>query len=129
MSGQLIRIWPETWSEIWTKLQRASFAPDDLYIELLRQVIPAPLAPAPPAIPPAEAFNEAGELIDLEALQARDAFELARKKYDEIRQARENAISGQDTRDYFREALALIATEAEAVRCIERAYDALGNLR
>ncbi|MBY3052515.1 hypothetical protein HFO32_34875 [Rhizobium leguminosarum] len=127
MSGQLIRIWPETWSEIWTKLQRASFAPDDLYIELLRQVIPAPLAPTPPAIPPAEAFNEAGELIDLEALQARDVFELARKKFDEIRQARENAISGQDTRDYFREALALIATESEAVRCIERAYDALGT--
>ncbi len=127
MKGQILHVWSEAWNEIWVKLQRASYAPDDLYIELYRQIIPAPVAPTPPPIPPADAFNEAGELIDLGALQARDEFELNRKTFDELRQARENAISGQDIREHFKDALSKISTEAEAVKCVERAYEALGT--
>lgn len=127
MSGALIRVWSETWPELWVKLQRASFAPSDLFNEMLRQIIPNPTPPMSPAAPLAEAFNADGELVDPEAISARDAYERDQKRFDEFRQARENAISGQNTREFFKEALASINTESDAIRCIERGYDALNT--
>lgn len=125
MSGQLIRVWSETWAEIWVKLQRASFAPEDLYIELIRQVIPVPRKPSPPEIPPIEAFNQAGELVDPQALQAFESYKSEMEFFSHARRQHEEALSGQNFVEYFKESLMRVVVELDAVKCIERAYDAL----
>lgn len=41
MRGDLIGVWPETWSAIWSKLGRSAAAPEDLFCELYRELVPS----------------------------------------------------------------------------------------
>jgi hypothetical protein len=38
MRGEFIGVWSESWREIWSKLARHTKAPDDLFIELYREL-------------------------------------------------------------------------------------------
>ncbi|EEE43623.2 hypothetical protein [Roseibium alexandrii] len=125
MNGELLHVWPQTWVEIWSKLKKARNAPKDLYIELIRQLVPAPIEPEVPAAPPAAAFNENGELIDPEYLRIRDAYHQSHAEFDQRRMSRENALSGDDTQAYFKNALTSVTTEEDAVAFLEKAYGTL----
>ena len=39
MRGEFIGVWSESWREIWSKLARHTKAPDDLFIELYRELV------------------------------------------------------------------------------------------
>jgi hypothetical protein len=125
MNGELLDIWLQTWTDIWSKLKKTRNAPDDLYIELIRQLVPAPIEPEAPAAPPAAAFDADGELIDPEYLRIRDTYHQSHAEFDQRRMARENALSGDDTQAYFKNALSEVATEEDAVAFLEKAYGAL----
>lgn len=41
MRGEFIEVWSETWREIWNDLESDRTAPDDLFCELYRELLPA----------------------------------------------------------------------------------------
>lgn len=45
MRGEFLGVWSESWREIWSKLARHSKAPDDLFIELYRELVTVIIAP------------------------------------------------------------------------------------
>jgi len=44
MQGELIRVWPATWREIWSKLPKNPMAPADLYCQLYSELVGALVA-------------------------------------------------------------------------------------
>jgi len=126
MNGQLIAAWSRTWQEIWLPLAKSSIAPEDLFAELVRTLAPSPQQPNSPPPPPAEAFDQAGELIETTALQLRADYELAAIKYSEYRDRYETALNSEaNAREFFKGLLGQISSEAEAVTFLESAYSAL----
>lgn len=125
MNGELLNVWPHTWAEIWSKLKKASCAPEDLYNELIRQLVPAPTEPEAPAAPPAHAFDDDGELTDPEYVRIRDLYHQSHAEFDRRRIARETALSDDNAQVFFKNALVEVATEEEAVAFLEKAYGAL----
>lgn len=65
MRGELYPVWSETWREIWSKLAKHPGAPDDLFGELYREVVPVL-----PSQPSAEKLAE----IVSDARRSRAAF-------------------------------------------------------
>jgi hypothetical protein len=75
MRGEFLPVWGETWRGIWLPLAKHRDAPRDVYSELYRALVPQPVLPDPP-LPPSE-FNEQGELVRPEDIDARSGYERA----------------------------------------------------
>jgi len=69
MHGEFIRVWPETWREIWDVLAAHEAAPSDLFCELYRELAAA-LKTKPSA-------QELADIVD-NPLQSKEAFENTR---------------------------------------------------
>lgn len=41
MRGEFLAVWPVTWREIWSKLAKSPGAPEDMFCELYRELLPA----------------------------------------------------------------------------------------
>jgi hypothetical protein len=74
MTGELLQVWPRTWNEIWLRLAKSKTAPADLFVVLVTDLAIVPKQPIPPPAPPADAFNAVGEIVDAEAIEARDDY-------------------------------------------------------
>ncbi len=126
MNGELLPVWSRTWQEVWAPLARSSRAPDDLFVELVRDLAPKPQRPLAPPPPPLDAFNVHGELVDVAALQERDSYEEASNRYYDYRDRYETALNAEDDgRAFFRHLLGQLATESDVVSFIESAYRTL----
>lgn len=126
MNGELLPVWARTWQEIWLRLAKSQRAPADLFVELVRNVAPAPRQPTQPPAPSTEAFNSDGQLIDSTAIQLRSEYEAAMESYSAYRNAYETALNSEaDAREFFHRALGTISSELEATNLLEIAYETL----
>ncbi len=80
MRGDLLRVWPETWTEIWYPVLRHEDAPEDIAVELFDTLVPQPVAPKEPSRP--EDFTEAGDFADPADRDAFAAYDAAFKAYE-----------------------------------------------
>lgn len=69
MRGEFIRVWAETWREIWTPLIEHDDVPEDIFCELYRELAPA--------LKTQLSVEELADIID-SPVQSREAFELTR---------------------------------------------------
>ena len=129
MRGELIGVWPETWREIWTKLAKHREYGDDLFPDLCRELVTAPIAPAEPAPPVREAYNDRGDLIDPEAVRARDAYMRAHEIHARDRARYEEAVGGGElSRQAFHRYLnENVGDEAAAMSALERAHTVVAS--
>ena len=128
MSGEIAPVMQRTWKEVWQPLARSNIAPPDMFNELLGELSDEPTAPPAPEIPPPNAFDENGVLIDQEHVEARAKYDRALEIYAAERSAYEVAVAGGDARPLFK-ALIKNASRSEptSVAFIENAHDILGN--
>ncbi len=126
MSGELAPLLGRSWKEVWLPLARSKSAPADLYSELVRELVPAPQAPAQPPTPPPNAFDEAGELVDPVHQIAHEHYKAAMARHAEERDEYEVAVASGDGRPLFRKHLLTAGrSEARAVQLFEGAHEAL----
>lgn len=106
MSGELAPVLRRTWKEVWQPLIKADFAPPDMFSELLGELGDEPNAPQAPGIPPPDAFDGDGILVDPVHVKARANYDSALERYAAERSAYEVAVGGGDARPLFKSLLA-----------------------
>jgi hypothetical protein len=90
MRGGIIGVWSETWREIWSKLAEYPEYGNDLFSDLYREIVPAPIPPQEP--PPAQELTDDGELVCSEDIEAQNTYNSARQTYTQNRAQYEEAI-------------------------------------
>jgi hypothetical protein len=125
--GEFLPVWSETWRGIWLPLTKHRDAPTDIFSELYRALVPQPTPPSSP-LPPAE-FSEQGELVRLEDIDARTAYEGALSKFAVERARYEEAVSGdRNAKAAFRTAVSQrVKTESEAILALEMAFNVVDS--
>lgn len=127
MGGELLAAWPRTWKDLWVKFASTQRVPDDLFTSLVAELMDRPERPTQPT-PPPRAYNEAGELIDPEAIAARDQYERLLYVFEKRAAEYDTAVASEsNARDYFRRNIRLVHSEISAVRFIEDGYIAIAE--
>jgi hypothetical protein len=100
-----------------------------LFIGLVDGLAPVPQHPAAPLPLPPDAFDPEGNLINVDAIKARDDFEAALERYRSERDEYETALSSEFlAKKFFKKMLKNVNREADALDFLERAYKALAAL-
>lgn len=127
MLGEFLPVWRETWRAIWSPLANHRDIPTDIYSELYRALVPQPVPPGLP--PPPSEFNEQGELLRQEDIDARAAYARAFNTFTIERARYEEAVSGgRNAKGAFHRALShRVKTEADAISALEVAFAVVGS--
>ncbi|TPN49492.1 hypothetical protein FJ976_17335 [Mesorhizobium sp. B1-1-9] len=126
MRAELLPALPATWSEVWLPLSRHAECPSDIFVLLVEHLIDPPFAPVQPPLPQPEAFDVDGRLSDPLAIEARDHYEAASKKFAKERSDYESALTSEHlAKVYFRAFLRSALEEPVAVSIVEDALDAI----
>lgn len=135
MRGQLVPVWGETWKAVWAKLLASSKTPDELAIELFRELSAEPEPPDEPLPPEPNAFDVNGDLVDRAALARIAQYETALVSYERLRAKYTEALNGAGSKQALRATILGTDDELAAIRLLERSYrvvdeyggDALAN--
>jgi hypothetical protein len=127
MRGEIIGVWSETWREIWLKLVEHPEYGNDLFSDLYREIVPAPIPPQEP--PPAKELTAEGDLVCPEDIEARNTYNSASQTYTQNRIQYEEAISGGHlSRRVFRSVMKeQISSEVDSVNIFEKAYNVVSS--
>lgn len=122
MRGELLPVWAETWREVWSKLAKHPDAPEDLFSELYRACVTAPIPPVEPVL--SGETNQDGALIRPEDINARAAYNAALSAFAKARARYEEAVGneGKARTAFKRQLPALAPSEPEAVSILEKAF-------
>lgn len=102
-------------------------APEDIFTAIVNAVF-VPRPPDPPPTPPVSAFNAQGELVDADAIMARDAYaSLLHQHGLKISEYETAQFSELAAKAFFRRKLAAVSTEADAIHMIESVHRALSS--
>lgn len=114
MRGEFLPVWSETWRDIWAKLAKHSDAPEDLFSELYRAFANPPAPPIEPA--PATDFDEEGQLVRAEDIQADADYKAALAVFARERARYEEALR-DDTRakPAFRSVMSRMANDEKSI--------------
>lgn len=122
MRGEFLPVWSETWREIWSKLAEHPHSPADLFSELFRAHVRAPIPPPP--LPPPEELDVDGKMVREEDIRNDAAYRDMQNAYVTARALYEETIADErKAKPGFLKALpSLVAQEADAVRVMERSF-------
>ncbi len=135
MRGQLVPVWGETWKAVWAKLLAGSDTPNELAIELFRELAAEPEPPDEPLPPDPGAFDVNGDLVDPIALARITQYEAALEFYERRRAKYTEALNGAGSKQALRAVILGTTDEPSAIRLLERSFrvveeyggDALAN--
>jgi len=133
--GELVPVWGETWKAVWVKLLASSETPNELAIELFRELSAEPEPPGEPLPPDPGAFDVNGDLVDPAALARITRYETALTSYERRRAKYTEALNGVGSKQALRATVLGTDGEPSAIRLLERSFrvveeyggDALAN--
>ncbi|MCC5995849.1 MAG: hypothetical protein JJU18_05710 [Oceanicaulis sp.] len=125
MRGQFVAVWPAVWREVFRPLVRHAVHGDSCAIELYRALVPQPFPPGDDPRPPADAYDENGELADPEWIEAERSYQDAMANFDIERSLRELILNDPKlARKGLRPELAkAISSEYTACRVLEASFE------
>jgi hypothetical protein len=123
MSGGFKKIWKRLWTELWVPLAETQGHAELFFADIYLGLTRAPRPPVEPNMPPPEAFDGEGNLIDQGQLEIMEKYRTDLAEYQTLRSDYELASNGQGSKEALRKILRSKGeTEIDALACLNKVY-------